>query len=494
MVVPSTTRSTAQVAPRSAPGKIGRNDLCPCGSGKKHKQCCLSSQTKTGRLAQDPYTLGSGRLVQFVAYAQKTYDLRPLLQSLTDSRSDDATIPTFHVAAATFFCGLLRVRSFNALEPKLKERPFIRLVGPEAEVASLGSVDTVSRVLRQIEIEQARNVTVEILAKAERNKVFREGWHGALRYLAIDGWEPISSFSPTRHCEHCLVRHVKVKQADGTVKLVEQYYHRYVVAMLIDERLDLVVGIEPLLPADLRPDGGTKDNQDEGELTAAKRLLRRVKQTFGWLDVVVADGLYPNGPFLSLLKDLRMGAVIIARKDTDEPLKEALRFWGDEPAHEVVLDTAAAERIELWDCPDLETLDTYRGPLRVVRARVTKLDDDSKAPPRTWCMIVVGKATKLSLRQVLAVARARWHIENTAFNQWTQCWNFTHVFTHNAQAIQVLYWLFIAAFNLLTLFLYRQVKSYGRDRGKDVTRTISRLIDEMLDDLARLTASPWDPG
>ena len=22
-------------------GKIGRNDPCPCGSGKKYKQCCL---------------------------------------------------------------------------------------------------------------------------------------------------------------------------------------------------------------------------------------------------------------------------------------------------------------------------------------------------------------------------------------------------------------------------------------------------------------------
>lgn len=29
------------VAPREGP-KIGRNDLCPCGSGKKYKKCCLS--------------------------------------------------------------------------------------------------------------------------------------------------------------------------------------------------------------------------------------------------------------------------------------------------------------------------------------------------------------------------------------------------------------------------------------------------------------------
>jgi hypothetical protein len=30
--------------------KIGRNDPCPCGSGKKYKKCCLSeTYTETGR-------------------------------------------------------------------------------------------------------------------------------------------------------------------------------------------------------------------------------------------------------------------------------------------------------------------------------------------------------------------------------------------------------------------------------------------------------------
>lgn len=28
--------------------KIGRNDPCPCGSGKKHKKCCLGQKSKEG--------------------------------------------------------------------------------------------------------------------------------------------------------------------------------------------------------------------------------------------------------------------------------------------------------------------------------------------------------------------------------------------------------------------------------------------------------------
>ena len=30
-------------APHSAPPRVGRNDPCPCGSGKKHKKCCGGS-------------------------------------------------------------------------------------------------------------------------------------------------------------------------------------------------------------------------------------------------------------------------------------------------------------------------------------------------------------------------------------------------------------------------------------------------------------------
>ncbi|MFH7319429.1 YecA family protein [Desulfurivibrio sp. D14AmB] len=34
--------------------KIGRNALCPCGSGRKFKKCCLNLQRETGRVANPP--------------------------------------------------------------------------------------------------------------------------------------------------------------------------------------------------------------------------------------------------------------------------------------------------------------------------------------------------------------------------------------------------------------------------------------------------------
>jgi len=432
----------------------------------------------------DPYHLGGGRLHQFIAYVRKVYRLRKHLGDVTDSR-EDPTYSTLLVTMAVFFCGLLRIRSFNALEPRLAEPSFLKLVGAAPDLAQLGSADTLSRTLRLMDLSSTRDVVVSIVRKAERNKVFREGWVGTLRYAAVDGWEPIQSWN--RHCEHCLIRKVKKRDASGNLVNVDQYYHRYVVAMLIDDRMDLVLDFEPLLPSDLRS-GPRRNVADEGELTAAKRLVRRLRETHHWVDVVVGDALYANGPFLSLVKELGLGAIIIARKSTDEPLKEALNLWGNSPPHQTFHDKAKGERIELWDCADLETLDTYAGKIRVIRGRVSKLNNDTRS---TWCAFVTGKPDRLSARQVLRVARGRWHIENTGFHQWTTHWKFQHVFVHDGIGIQALYWLFFAAYNLLTLFLYRQLKSYGRDR-REVTQTISRLIDQMRDDLARLLRSPWD--
>jgi hypothetical protein len=216
-----------------------------------------------------------------------------------------------------------------------------------------------------------------------------------------------------------------------------------------------------------------------------------VNQTFPWLEVVVADALYANGPFLTAVANHGLGAVIVARKETDEPLKEALHLWADQPPCKIVDDESAQERIELWDCPDLETLRTYEGKIRVVKGRVSRLKEPQR-PPSTWCMLVTGKANRLAPEKVLKVARARWHIENTGFHQWTTRWRFGHVFVHHAHGLRALYWLFFAAFNLLTLFLYCQVRSHGRDRGNNVTRTISRLVDEMLDDLIFLGRAVWD--
>jgi hypothetical protein len=263
-----------------------------------------------------------------LAYGREVFGLDGLFDAVRDTRCQPE-VSAGVIASIIFFCGLLRIRSLNALEPKLDEPGFTAMLG---DVGPLCSVDTVARSLCRMDLATVQRLPEKLIALAERNKVFREGWHGALRFVALDGWEIFSSYD--RHCDGCLERQVSRKQPDGSVTKQTQYYHRVVVAMLIDPRFDLVLGVEPLRPSDQRPvdeKTGRKPDAHEGEQTAAIRLLERVKRTFPWLDVAVADGLYANGPFLTTVQRLGMGAVVVAKKETDEPLKEALALWGDSP-------------------------------------------------------------------------------------------------------------------------------------------------------------------
>lgn len=52
--------------------KVGRNDRCPCGSGKKYKNCCESKKTKltmAGRLTIGAIVLAAGVLAYFLLNA-----------------------------------------------------------------------------------------------------------------------------------------------------------------------------------------------------------------------------------------------------------------------------------------------------------------------------------------------------------------------------------------------------------------------------------------
>jgi hypothetical protein len=116
-----------------------------------------------------------------------------------------------------------------------------------------------------------------------------------------------------------------------------------VVALLLGPHEELVLGSEPLRNAWARRQAGERQvDGDEGDQTAAIRLLRWLRTTYGcWLEVIVVDSLYPNGPFLTVLAELDFAGVIVAKKESDEPLRDALAIWGDRPG-QVVIDYETA--------------------------------------------------------------------------------------------------------------------------------------------------------
>ena len=466
------------------PPRIGRNEACHCGSGSKYKRCCWDRDEALRRqlrgAALPEWIDGShSKLRQFEEYVC-VFGLPDLLASFVDTRRAPK-IPTFDIVNSLFHTAVLRIPSINALEGDLKEGDFQKLIGrqptPEAKAFS---ADVVANVLDKLELHGIRKANDEVISKAERNKAFRDGSYGALRCVAIDGWEPFSSYD--RHCPSCLVRKVKVKRRTGEFEEVEQYYHHHVVALLLGPVVDVVLGTEPVLNEEARRDSDPEHVGHEGELTAARRLIDSLHDTYGgFIDAFVLDALYANGPVMTQLTDHGYGGFLVLKKEKNEPLKDALTLWEIEGRCESYEDPVRKEHVEFWDVDEMETLTSYKG------AVVTKPGED----PSTWCFAIIGlRARQLGRRTALQIIRSRWHIENTAFHQWVQYWNLGHVFRHTQNALLSVLLLWTLAFNLLQLFLYRRL---GRcRRPKDPTATIRHIVEVMLREVALLPEPiPW---
>ena len=203
--------------------------------------------------------------------------------------------------------------------------------------------------------------------------------------MAVDGWEPFSSYD--RHCPNCLVRRVKVKRRTGELEEVEQYYHHYVVALLLGLVLDVVLGIERVLNEEALRDIDSEHEGHEGELTAARRLIDSLHDTYGgFIDALVLDALYANGPVMTQLTNYGYSGLLVLKKQKDEPFKEALTLWQMHGPCEKYEDPDRKEQVEFWDVDEIETLNSYKGKVRAVRALVTKPDQD----PTTWCFAIIG--------------------------------------------------------------------------------------------------------
>jgi hypothetical protein len=474
----TTTSTNSEV---SSVRPVGRNACCPCGSGAKYKKCCLLRERRDTVAPLPPWVINSSRKLHlFEKYVTKVYGLPGLLGSFRDRRREP-TYSTSEVFCALFHGALLRRPSINATEGDLKQADFQKLIGREPEPGTKAfSAEVISNTLDKLDLNGPRDAIEDVIWQAERNKAFREGSYGTLRCVALDGWEPFCSYD--RHCPHCLTREVSFKDPDsGEVQKRTQYYHRYVVAMLVGPVLDVVLDIEDVLDADARPDRG-EDKRHEGELTAALRLIQRLHDNYGsFIDALVFDALYANGPTMTKLDECGYGGFIVLKKDDNEPLKEALALWQGQGPCLRFYDEEKKEQVELWDVDDIDTLDTYQGKVRVIRAVITKQDGTRK----TWCFGIVGsRSRKVGCRTALKIVRSRWHLENTGFCQWVKYWNLGRVYRHTANAILAILLLWMLVFNLLQLFVYRRL---NRPRNpKDPCDTIISIVAEMFRDIAAI--------
>jgi hypothetical protein len=278
---------------------------------------------------------------------------------------------------------------------------------------------------------------------------------------AVDGIEICSSFA--RFCDDCMERKV-THVVDGEPREEIQYYHRICAVTVVSSSFPIPLGIR-----------FQKNGEDEVNCSLA--LLRELDEQLGkrFLDVLVADALYLQTPFVKAIEGLGWDWVINLKENQPELLVESER----------VISNLTAEKmsdhpdLRLWHAPEIYWLAADRS-VRVVktvrqqpvkRVRVQRREGGKKSAVKET---VIQPATNLYASNlelasipplfIHQLGRSRWIIDTTVFQTMTTEAHLKRPSVHqgSAKALVVLTRIRVLAYTVTLVFFHRQVRSHFR--------------------------------
>ena len=393
-------------------------------------------------------------LNRIFGYAKKLIDLPGHLKAMRDSRKRPriATGTVVHSVLAMMLC---RLGSLNALEQTSHGRFWKRLLGTD-----LPSADTMADVCTKMDADPIRQMQRDLNARLKRIKALDPPAHG-LMAAVLDGHE--THATRRQCCSTCLKRTLHTKNGDRT-----EYYHRLVHMNLVGGERCFQLDAEPILPG-------------EDEVAAALRLFDRVLQSHPRaFDVVAGDALYARSDFFNHVRSKGKHALAVLKDENRDLMKDARGLW--EQATPLVKDVNGVG-YQVWDHEGYTTWPQCKHPVRVVRSLETtrvRRQLDKKVEEKTveWSWVTTLPSSSASTMAVVKIGHSRWSIENKSFNEMVTRWHGDHVYTHNGQAMLVLWLLLGVALNLFVAFYQRNLKPAVRDNYD--TLTIARLMQAEL--------------
>lgn len=243
----------------------------------------------------------------FARYLNKVFDFRTAAAALTDSRIDPEISPAA-VFLAVFHGFVFRLPSFQQLEAELAQPNLQRWIRADRAFRD----DVLRYSLAGFSLEGLQAMLVHVNRTLKRNKAFEAGRVQGRIVAALDGIEVLSSYS--RCCDSCLERRVMVRN-NGIKTEQVQYYHRAVGCQIISSPVKSFLAFEWLEP-------------NEGEETAALRLLRRLPDLYGssFFDILLLDALYAQTAVLDLAQQIGWEVVISLKQNQPDLYKSAVRL------------------------------------------------------------------------------------------------------------------------------------------------------------------------
>jgi len=315
------------------------------------------------------------------------------------------------------------------------------------------SEDAISYALERYDSSAVFSLGCKVARRLKRNGVFRSDWSRGLVVAAVDGIEICSSF--VRFCDHCMERKV-THTMDGELREEIQYYHRISVVSVVSSAFPIPLGLR-------------FQKNGEDEVTCSLALLRDLMEELGsrFLDLLVADALYLQTPFVKEIEALGFDWVTNLKENQPELLTESQR----------VISAGAAEKmdahpqLQLWHAPEVYWPVADRS-IRVVKTERTqsvkrlRVQRDEKGGKHAEKETVTDTSTNfyasnLELGSVPPVfihqlGRSRWIIDTNVFQTMTTEAHLKRPSVHQgrAEALIVLTMIRVLAYTLTLVFFF----------------------------------------
>jgi hypothetical protein len=405
------------------------------------------------------------RLRQFWHAARKVFDLPRRLRAVRDSRADPQ-VPTFAVSATLFLGALLRMPSFLQLQFESARPGWQRLIDHANPITD----DRMVYVCERYRLEDWRQVLARTNQTLKRNKAFETAKIHGLLVVSLDANEQFKS--RCRCCEQCSQRQIKIKNRQGQIQEVTEYYHRFVCAQLHGAQLSVVLDLELIGPG-------------EDEAAAALRLLGRMRRLYGprFFDAVTVDAWYTTGPFIKAVQRLGWGVVAVLKQERYDIYQEATNLMGQS---QPIAWKCQERQIQLREVRDLPFTDPAIGTMRVVQAEESwserRLSGGRKttvAQQSFWRWLVSRELDGIPAQGIWRIGHARWGIENRVFNELTQHYHLEHCPHHHPVAIAAWLLILVLAFNLFQWFgrLHSKLPRSGEITLAELARQLDRALE-----------------
>jgi hypothetical protein len=402
-------------------------------------------------------------------YGNKVFALSQRLGALGNHRSQPE-IPTRSITATLFLGALLRVGSFLQLQAETARPGWQRLVGWPRTISD----DALVYALERYHLEDLRQTLVKINQTLKRNKALESAKINGLLVVAIDANEQFHSRS--RCCEACCQRRIELKDKQGHIGQVTEYYHRQVYAQLHGPQFSIILDLEPIGPG-------------EDEAAAALRLLGRMRRTYGprFFDVVTADAWYAKEPFFKAVHKLGWALVSVLKQERYDIYGEASRLSQQQAPQQLRLKE---REVKLWDVRDL-SFGAARS-MRVVLAQECWEQNKQvgtqkvrQAVQSHWRWLTDDQLNAYGPEVIWRLGHQRWGIENHAFNELTQHYHLTHCPHHEPVAIVA--WLLFLVLGLTIFEVFVRLNGKLWRQGRTTLKQLWRQLDCALDQTPELT-------